>query len=141
MKVATPVPEVVVEAGVIAEWPAPWLSVTVSPATGFEKASVSVTVMTDWEVPSAATVVGLATAVETDGDGGPATIGYDDEVATTVSADVAAVRVTAPVAVGFVTPLTVTVTAAEPPMLEADSAMVTPEPLDVTPETVEPVTV
>ena len=48
---------------------------------------------------------------------------------------------TVPATVGFVTPLTATVTEEVAPTLEADSVTATPEPLGVTPETLEPVTV
>src|ERR1700759_4286811 len=79
VNVATPLASVTfgTSAGVIVEFPVPWVRVTVLPGTGTLPAPSRVTVTVDVSPPSATAVDGEATAVDSDGEGVVGAVGND----------------------------------------------------------------
>ena len=87
LKLATPLLLLVALAGLILEWPVPWLSVTVLPPTGLPLLSFSVTVSVAAVVPLAAILVGLALSVEVLAEATGVSVGIDAVVVVTIVND------------------------------------------------------
>ena len=134
VKVAWPEPLVVPETVVIVEEPLPLASVTVFPETGFEFASLRVTVTVDVVEPSATIDVGEAVTVDCAAVTGPA-VKVTVAVCVTVTESVVSVAVYA-VASATVS-LTVKVAWPEP-LVTPETVVIVEEPLPFASVTVLP---